>query len=111
MRSILLTAALLILAGGAPIEAAGYDFIGAGVDSCGKWTAIRPNPYGPEARQAQQWILGFLSGIGYVNQGGDNPLHGVDALGVWAWIDNFCLANPLVPLNRAAAAFHAAHPR
>jgi hypothetical protein len=37
-----------------------------------------------------------------------DPLKGVDANGVWAWIDNYCGAHPLNPLEtveKAAAEF------
>jgi muramidase (phage lysozyme) len=36
---------------------------------------------------------------------------GVDAEGVWAWIDNYCRANPIKNIGDAAAAFYLAHPR
>jgi hypothetical protein len=58
-------------------------------------------------------VLGFLSGIGY--EGGEDvdPLHGMDAKGVWAvwaWIDNYCQAYPLEAITTAAKAFDRAHP-
>jgi hypothetical protein len=56
------------------------------------------------------WLLGFLSGIGYVNRDGDDPLDGVDAEGVWAWIDNYCRSYPIQKIGDAAAAFYRAHP-
>jgi hypothetical protein len=37
-------------------------------------------------------------------------LNGVDAQGVWAWIDNYCHANPLDEVSGAAEAFVNAHP-
>lgn len=90
--------------------AAAYHQIGAGIDSCGTWTADRSNPRGVAALQDEQWVVGFLSGVGFVNQDGDDPLIGVDAEAVWAWIDNYCHANPLASIARAAAQFYMAHP-
>jgi hypothetical protein len=40
-----------------------------------------------------------------------NPLNGPDAQGVWAWIDNYCHAHPLVQISEAASAFTATHPK
>jgi len=82
------------------------DVIGSGTISCGTWTAWRRSG---QAAHAEQWILGFLSGIGY--EGVGDPLNGVDANAVWAWMDNYCQANPLDAIVKAGAAFNAAHPR
>ena len=71
---------------------------------------------GPATRGAQSamedsaWVLGFLSGIGFVHTNGDDPLDGMDAQGVWAWIDNYCQAYPIKYISDAAAAFYFAHP-
>ena len=43
--------------------------------------------------------------------GVQNPLNGVDAQAVWAWVDNYCKANPLNLIENAGAAFVATHPR
>ncbi len=60
---------------------------------------------------SEQWILGFLSGVGYAgNESGLDPLIGVDDEGVWAWVDNYCQAHPLDLLIQAAVAFRMAHP-
>jgi hypothetical protein len=45
--------------------------------------------------QHQAWVVGFLSGVGFVGQNGDDPSDGVDADGIWAWIDNYCRAHPI----------------
>jgi hypothetical protein len=84
--------------------------IGAGMDSCGTWTADRRNPRSSDAQQDQQWVLGFLSGIGYQGDINLNPLNGMDANGVLAWIDNYCQAHPIDKIKEAAAMFRFAHP-
>jgi hypothetical protein len=53
---------------------------------------------------------GFLSGIGYEGDANLNPLNGMDAYGVWAWIDNYCQAHPIETIMEAAEAFASAHP-
>jgi hypothetical protein len=60
----------------------------------------------------QQWIVGYLSGVASAtSQAGMDPLHGTDAEGVWAWIDNYCQAHPLDLMIDAGTAFVVAHPR
>ena len=50
----------------------------------------------------EQWLLGFLTGTadlaatpGVIEPGKLDPLRGVDAEAVWAWVDNYCHAHPL----------------
>lgn len=85
-----------------------YQLIGSGTISCGTWTAQRRQG---QAWPAQQWILGFLSGVSYESSSGDNPLSGVDADAVWAWMDNYCQTNPLDHIFLAGEIFAALHPR
>jgi hypothetical protein len=58
----------------------------------------------------EQWVLGFLSGIGFKGQAEDNPLQGTDNDGVFAWIDDYCRAHPVENISDAASAFYHAHP-
>ena len=88
-----------------------YTAIGAGADSCGTWTANRSSPNGNERIAGDQWVLGFLSGIGFMGDMTIDPLNGMDAQGVWAWIDNYCRANPIDEIADAAGKFYLAHPR
>ncbi len=92
-----------------PLSARAYYLIGAGTDSCGTWTADRSTHPSVRSTQDEQWVLGFLSSIGYFDPGKD-PLNGLDAEAVWAWIDNFCHIKPLSPIVEAAGAFAVAHP-
>lgn len=82
----------------------GYRLLGPDRMSCGSWLAERRNNIALEA-----WVLGFLSGIGYI--GPDDPLRGLDRNAVSYWIDNYCRANPMANIDDAAAAFSLAHPR
>lgn len=84
--------------------------MGAGTISCGKWTTDRRDPKSTLALLDASWVVGFLSGIGWVGQNGDDPLRGLDGEAVWAWIDNYCKANPLDSLDTAAVRFYFAHP-
>nr|WP_294516240.1 hypothetical protein [uncultured Rhodopila sp.] len=87
-----------------------YHESGAGVDSCATWTADRGNPAGPPALQDEQWVLGFLTGIGFAGSDEDDPLNGVAAPAVWAWIDSYCKQHPADKLVTAARAFFKSHP-
>lgn len=92
-------------------DAASYMLIGQGNQSCGTWTAARRER---NALGHEQWVVGFLSGVGYMGLTGGglpyNPLRGVDADAVWAWIDNYCSARPLDRIKDAAVAFMFEHP-
>jgi hypothetical protein len=88
-----------------------YQIFGQGTLSCGSWTASRRDR---TALGLEQWILGFLSGAGFVGSTssvGVDPLKGVDADGAWAWMDNYCRNQPLKELADAAMAFVYSHPR
>jgi hypothetical protein len=98
-----------LMAGGT--EAIAYHLIGVGLSSCGTWTTDRRNPSAQLALMDASWISGFLSGIGYVGEGGADPLKGMDANGVAAWVDNFCRAHPIDDIATAAEAFVREHPR
>ena len=91
---------------------------GSGTTSCESWTANarefvpgRPVTPGSVSYMRQgEWVLGFLAGAAVA--GKDlNPLHGMDILGVRAWFDNYCRAQPSKKIIEAASAFIAAHPR
>ena len=107
MWKLLLTALAVVLFTGAA-RAADAWAIGVGLKSCGAWTADRRTPdWGSEA----QWVVGFLSGVGYEGmKDGVDPLRGVDGAAVMAWLDNYCQTHPLQKLVDAAKAFVDEHP-
>jgi hypothetical protein len=106
IRSALCVVSLL-LGGAAPGK---YSMIGAGASSCGRWVADRSGQNLYDKVSDEQWVVGFLSGVGYESSGPDNPLNDIDADGVLAWIDNYCRAHPLDRISKAAGAFTFAHP-
>jgi hypothetical protein len=110
MRFFLLCAALAValMSGSAEAQQGEYSMIGQGTLSCGTWTAYRRNQ---SALGIQQWVLGFLSGVGFASaQFGRDPLNEVDAQGVWAWVDNYCQSYPLNRIVDAAMTFARTHP-
>ena len=104
MRTALAILIFLIMAE-TPSRAA--MLIGAGVDTCGQWTANRTLPHSPQALQDEQWALGYLSAVGEHGDKGADPLDGVSALGVWTWIDTFCRDHPSAHIADAVEAFNA----
>jgi hypothetical protein len=109
VRFVALAVALIV---GAPLQAAAFRMLGAGTASCGTWTSWRAQQANhPDHYVFEQWALGFISGTAYEGAASLDPLSGLDAEAVWAWIDNYCRANPLEEVFDAAAAFIHAHPR
>jgi hypothetical protein len=117
MRFLLILTVLTVLLATGATEAQNYNLIGSGTESCGSWSAHRheyrqgaPVTHGMQiAQQEASWVLGFLSGIGFMHHNDDDPLDGVDANGVWVWIDNYCQAHPIEAIGQAAA-FYSVHP-
>jgi len=96
-RAYLSAAVLMLIPTVAVAE--GYTVVGAGVQSCGKWTTDKPNSY---ARNVDiEWVVGFISGFNFVH-GGDVS-ENVDAPAIVVWMDNYCSAHPLDPINLGAS--------
>jgi hypothetical protein len=91
--------------------ASAYVFIGSGTASCQAWTAVHQQPRGADAAGQEQWLLGFLSGIGFMALGELDPLHGMAAEAVWGWVDRYCGGHASETLEAAARAYIQEHPR
>jgi hypothetical protein len=112
LRLLLAALAVVLFTGSARAQPI-YHAIGAGVAaSCGTWTANRADRRKePDWLHEVSWVLGFLSGAGYMGtREGFDPLRGVDAAAVQAWLDNYCRVHPLENLADAAGAFIREHP-
>jgi hypothetical protein len=112
MRFLLPAVLVTALTSSSGEAADNYTAAGLGAVSCGAWTAARRDR---QAGDVEQWILGFLTGMADLAasvpvQSKMDPLSGVDAEAVWAWVDNFCRAHPLEKVVRAGEAFATAHP-
>jgi hypothetical protein len=84
-----------------PVDAKdAFQVIGAGVDSCGTWTAESRIALG---FQNKSWVLGYVTGYNRYGLAIDsNVAHGTNAAGIIGWIDNYCRANPLDSIAAAA---------
>jgi hypothetical protein len=98
----------LMISISAPVVADTVDVMGAGRSSCGTWMADRA-ARGIGAMNDESWVAGYLSGAAVYNA--SNLLNGVDGNAVWAWMDNYCRAHPLVSINGTVDAFIKEHPR
>jgi hypothetical protein len=96
---------LLSVAAAVPIvaKAATVTIIGDGALSCGKWISERGADGKPfQVRQA--WVFGYLSGMA-TGVGSDALAPAaVDHASIVVWMDNYCQANPLDPVSKAASA-------
>lgn len=110
MKPYIISAFLIIQTFAVMRPALAYTAMGSGTSSCGQWQADRRNTTSVNSLIKQAWVVGFLSGVGYIGASGDNPLDGTDLEGVTAWIDNYCTSHPLEMIAGAAAAFTKAHP-
>jgi hypothetical protein len=111
-RSLLPCATLVsvLIIGAAEAQPRYFHPMGAASESCSGWTTAR-QANNTRSWVNEQWVLGFLSGVGYVgHQNGLDPLNGMDEQGVVAWIDNYCREHSLDALVVAAVAFRQAHP-
>ena len=81
---------------------------GVGTETCASWIVARRDH---QAFGYEQWLLGYLSGVGDVHSARLDPLNGIDVAAVWAWVDVYCAAHPLDHIVRAGEAFVDAHPR
>jgi hypothetical protein len=106
IRALAVALGLMVALAAPPAHA--VHIIGVGVQSCRTWTADRRQG-GSAASQDKQWVVGFLSGAATWSPD-LNPMEGIDANAVFAWVDNYCRAHPLVKIIDAAIAFVKEHP-
>jgi hypothetical protein len=110
MKPFLAAMAAVVLMTGS-VEA--YQILGPGVSSCADWTADRRTIGTSDPDVAYMdlyWVLGFISGVGYLGHPGLDPLNGQSDMAVAAWVDRYCEAHPLDKIAVAAAAFIREHP-
>jgi hypothetical protein len=83
---------------------------GVGLQACGIWITDHQSD-APEARQDEEWMMGYLSGAGKWGSTDLDPLNGMDAQAIYAWISNYCAFHPFVQIQDAANAFIHVHPQ
>jgi hypothetical protein len=85
----------------------GVGVIGLGNSSCGVWTSSRS---GQDALSlmtgagAQGWVHGYITAMSVESDRINAATHRTDPKGLDAWIDNWCRANPLRSIAKAAEA-------
>jgi hypothetical protein len=111
MRRVSLFAATIAVLVVVADSSAGYSLRGRGALTCESWTAARRNPNRLDAGLNEQWVVGFLSGIGFMALGELDPLHGVDDRFIYDWVDAYCRNNPSETIADAASRLIQQHPR
>lgn len=103
MKRLLLSVllALGVTAGTVAARSTGqYVVYGQGTISCGMWLAQRSDVL--LQGQHKSWVLGFLSGVGYLASSADLELKPTDHAAVEAWMDQYCTTHPLVTVAEGA---------
>jgi len=68
-----------------------------GARSCGAWIEARTQG-GISAFAAQDWVIGYLSGVAMASNfdfWGKQNVNSLDNQSAFLWMDNYCRANPL----------------
>ena len=76
--------------------------IGEGLRSCGAWTKER-QAESPQSALFATWVLGYVTGMNWVDYSEPDFLMKTDAFGILAWVDNYCRTHPVDTINRAAS--------
>ena len=109
MSRCLIRLALISLALSGPVQAQKFHAIGSGSATCSSWLTWRLDPDSAIAIASEQWVLGFLSGVGYMGSKSIDPLRGIDAKAVFVWVDNYCIKEPEQNLLSASIMFRFTH--
>ena len=88
----------------ASTTAVAQTMIGPLQNSCETWTEVRRTRQTQTSQALEFWVTGFLSGANVFDDTDINFLKGMDSNAIYAWIDNYCKANPLERLPDAAYA-------
>ena len=86
-----------------------YTIRGSGTQSCGTWLEDRKVYNSLQNAMDTTWVLGFLTGMNAMDMmtrrsGGGKMGVTTDVDGLFAWVDNYCRANPLKTISDAALA-------
>jgi hypothetical protein len=92
----------------APVASAQTYYVhGPGAASCGVWTSDRQRG-GALAGVLEAWVEGFISAANDVlatpGSGVSDLASSTDDDGLFAWMDNYCAANPLKQVSSGADA-------
>ena len=83
---------------------------GIGLQTCSTWIADHQSAQPFQAWGDEQWVIGYLSGAGKWGGADLDPLNGVDAHAIYAWVGDYCAVNLAEQIQDAGDAFIHAHP-
>ncbi len=81
------------------------------LETCNTWVADHEADPPYRAWQDEQWMIGYLSGVGKWGSADLDPLNGMDARAIYDWISNYCAAKPFAQIQDAGNAFIHVHPK
>ena len=84
-----------------PSFAHGADVYGSGLHSCGKWS-VESKTDSMARRYYIQWVLGFVTSMSVTSEALNKDMKSSDSSAIIAWMDNFCVENPLISINQAS---------
>ena len=80
-----------------------YTVLGSGINSCGKWTEARKEK-ALDGIIDTSWVNGYLTAYNIYTPGINDITKNIDLEGWAAWIDNYCISNPLNNITNASFA-------
>jgi hypothetical protein len=94
IRELVWLSVLMALIGELPAQA--VSIYNPGTESCGSWASGQPEMV---KGLKVAWLLGFVSGYNWYRSAEDVTS---DVHGLVGWVDNYCVANPLDSIAKAA---------
>jgi hypothetical protein len=85
----------------------GVGIIGFGNTSCGSWASSKSaNTVASIVMEnaLEGWVEGYITAMAVESDRVNAAIHRTDPAGLTAWIDNWCKANPLKSMAKAAEA-------
>jgi hypothetical protein len=101
MRTIvfpLAVIAALVQVGEAQDQTRSFTAYGPATKSCG----VFRNVTGTQKQTYEWWVLGFVSGAGFVYSQDNRAFGETDSAGIKSWIDTYCADHPIDSLPTAA---------
>jgi hypothetical protein len=81
---------------------------GLGLNRCKVWVAMRAEQ---KSNEYEQWVMGYLSGVGYRGPPPAQPKQPPVVDDVFGWMDSHCLGQQAITIGEAAQTFFVTHQR
>lgn len=81
---------------------------GLGINPCRVWVSVRADK---KATEYEQWVMGYLSGLGYTGPPPPAPRKPPVVEDIFGWMDSHCLGQQAITIGEAAQTFFVTHQR